>query len=65
MTLVFDSPKPEEIREARRRAGLTQSEAAAMLGKHRITWTRYEIGQSQMSPIEWDWWKSKVKKASK
>ena len=39
------NPSPSEIREARLWAGLTQEQAAALVGRSRRTWQSYETGQ--------------------
>jgi putative transcriptional regulator len=49
-------PSPSEIRSARERAGLTQTEAAAILGYDRVTWWRYETGEQTPKPHEWAYW---------
>jgi len=45
------------IRSAREQAGLTQTEAAALIGVTRITWTRWETG-TRPPPSEhlWRYW---------
>lgn len=50
-------PKPDEIRSARERAGLTQAEAADLLGVTREAWARYEIGSREMTDSAWLYWK--------
>lgn len=49
-------PSPKEIRSARERAGLTQQEAAELLGVDRVTWARYEGGTREMMPVLWAYW---------
>jgi len=48
------SPKPEEIKEAREAAGLTQSQAAEKIfSKSYRSWQDYERGQRGMHPAIW------------
>lgn len=49
-------PKPDEIRAARTQAGLTQTEAAALLGVTRVHWARYEAGTRNLSASQWKYW---------
>lgn len=44
---------PEDVRKARVSLGLTQTEAAALLGMQRLSWARYEAGTRSISEIEW------------
>lgn len=41
-------PTPEQIKKARARAGLTQSQAAAVIYKQILAWQRYESGDRVM-----------------
>lgn len=50
-------PTAKEISAARELAGLTQAQAAALLGVIRETWARYEGGTRAMSEAEWRYWK--------
>lgn len=47
---------PSDLRKARISAGLTQTEAAALLGKQRLAWARYEAGTRSISMAEWRYW---------
>jgi len=47
-------PEPNEIREARHRAGLTQSQAAALVGVHRRAWQYWEGGGRKMGVAVWE-----------
>jgi len=47
------SPTPEQIKQARKDASLTQSQAAALLGMTRRTWQHWELGDRQMSEPLW------------
>ncbi|MBK8972642.1 MAG: helix-turn-helix domain-containing protein [Hahellaceae bacterium] len=46
-------PAPEEIRQVRRRAGLTQKQAAETLELHTRTWQKYEGGTVEIHPVMW------------
>jgi transcriptional regulator with XRE-family HTH domain len=45
---MTDSPTPEQIRAARKVAGLTQAQAAALVGVNDRGWRRYEAGDVKM-----------------
>ncbi len=47
------SPTPAEIRQARKAAGLTQSQAAAMVCRTLRNWQQWEGGERRMSPALW------------
>lgn len=48
-------PAPETIRRVRERAGLTQSQAAALVGVRAQTrWSEYESGTRKMQPYRWE-----------
>lgn len=47
------APNPESIREARAASGLTQSEAAALIGSTARTWQDWERGIAAMHPGLW------------
>ena len=42
---------PSDLKFARQRLGITQAEAAALLGVDRVTVTRWETGSRPMSPM--------------
>jgi len=46
-----------DIRAARLSLGLTQSEAAALLGVDRVTWARWEAGTRPMHPAWYRLWR--------
>ena len=49
---------PSDIRSARQQAGLTQAQAAALLGVDRVTWTRWETGALPPPSVPlWRYWK--------
>ena len=47
---------PAHIRATRLRAGLTQSAAAAVIGRSRRVWVAYEAGTRGIDPILWLVW---------
>lgn len=49
-----DSPTPEQIRKARKAAGLTQEEAGELVKGCRRTWQEWEAGRSPMHPGLWE-----------
>ena len=50
----MNSPTPEEIKEAREAAGLTQTQAAKKIfSDSYISWQNYEYGQRKMHPAIW------------
>ena len=49
------SPTPEQIRQARERAGLTQQQAAELIYRtHLQRWSEFERGEYAMSPSDWE-----------
>ncbi len=50
----MNSPKPDEIRQARLDAGLTQAQAAEKIfSDSYISWQNYEYGSRKMHPAIW------------
>ena len=47
-------PTPENVLQARKALGMTQSEAGAVLGSHNSVWRKYELGTRQMSAQLWE-----------
>lgn len=45
---MITKPTPEQIKEARKRSGLTQTEAADVIYKQLLAWQRYEAGDRGM-----------------
>ena len=43
-------PTPTQIKDARQAAGLTQTQAAALIYKKVLAWQRYESGGRAMDP---------------
>jgi DNA-binding transcriptional regulator YiaG len=63
-------PTPEEIRAARAAAGLTQTAAAALIGKPLRTWQGWETAEGiaahrKMDAALWELWKLKLAEVSK
>lgn len=59
-----DSPTPLAVRKARRRYGLTQDQAAALIYRPGRTWRRYEDegkGGTPMDPALWELFNIKAK----
>ena len=54
------SPDPSEIKRARLRAGLTQTQAAEVIYSTKRTWQDWEGGLHQMHPALWELFKLKV-----
>jgi hypothetical protein len=50
-------PTPAEVLAARVGAGLTQVEAAELVGRPRLWWIRRETGEIAFYPHEWAHWK--------
>lgn len=48
------NPSPADIRSARESAGLTQTEAAALVHTTCRTWQQWEAGDRRMHPAFWD-----------
>lgn len=53
-------PKPEDIKAARAKAGLTQTAAAQVIHSTLRTWQDWESGTSKMHPGLWELWNSKI-----
>jgi putative transcriptional regulator len=58
----MNSPTPEEIKAARKAAGLTQTEAAALVYVTRSAWQRWEQKERDMQPAIWELFNLKTKK---
>lgn len=54
------NPTPEAIVEARRAAGLTQTQAAALIYCSLRGWQDWESGERRMHPAMWELWQLKV-----
>lgn len=53
------NPTPAQIRAARVAAGLTQTEAAALIYATLRTWQDWEAGKRRMHPAFWELWRAK------
>ncbi|WP_369334006.1 helix-turn-helix domain-containing protein [Acetobacter sacchari] len=47
-------PTPDQIRDTRVAAGLTQEDAAALIHSQRRTWQNWELGTRVMHPGLWE-----------
>ena len=54
------NPQPADIRAARKAAGMTQTEAGAMVYVGLTCWARWEAGERQMHPAFWELWRHKA-----
>ena len=48
------NPTPEQIKQSRLNAGLTQAQAAAVIHKKQLAWQRYESGDRAMDAAYWE-----------
>lgn len=55
------SPAPAEVRAARARLGLTQTQAAAIIGYSKRGWQDIEGGTRAMRPAAWELFQLKTK----
>lgn len=55
-------PTPDQIREAREAAGLTQAASAALIYVTDRAWRRYEAGDHEMHPALFELYLIKIKK---
>ena len=54
------APTAPRIRRAREAAGLTQTAAAALIGRKLRTWQAYEAGDRTLSPELWELWQIRL-----
>jgi DNA-binding transcriptional regulator YiaG len=54
------NPTPDEIKEARAKAGLTQAQAAAVVSGTEAAWRAWESGIRRMHPGLWELFKIKA-----
>ena len=47
------TPSPDEVREARERAGLTPEQAAALIWYYPEHYAEFEAGTRRMHPVVW------------
>ena len=50
----FTIPDPEQVRERRKLAGLTQTQAATLVCAKLRTWQDWEAGSVKMHPGQWE-----------
>jgi putative transcriptional regulator len=55
----MNSPTPDQIKQAREQAGLTQTQAAELIYKGLRTWQQWERGDRAMDPAFWELFKIK------
>lgn len=51
------APTPQQIRAARESLGLTQTQAAELIGRSLRVWQAYEAGSREIDPLMWTAWK--------
>lgn len=56
----FSNPTPAEVRDARKAAGMTQSEAARVILGTMRAWQEYEAGNRRMHPGLWELFRIKT-----
>lgn len=56
----YPNPTHHEIRATRRKAGLTQTEAGALIHTPLHTWQQWESGEHKMHPGLWELWRLKI-----
>ena len=54
------NPTPAEILKVRTTAGLTQTEAAALIYRSRRSWQEWEAGDQRMDPALWELFNLKI-----
>ena len=54
------NPSPDDIRAAREAAGLTQTQAGALVHTPLRAWQRWEAGRAPMHPGLWELFRRKV-----
>ena len=57
------SPEPTELKRARLRAGMTQTQAAEVIYSSRRAWQDWEAGLHPMHPALWELFKLKVSRS--
>jgi len=56
-----EAPTPEQVKEARLRAGLSQAQAAEMVHSLTRSWQRWESGARGMHPAFWELFQIKAR----
>jgi len=51
--MMTEPPKPNEVKEARQRAHLSQKDASKLIYTSVNTWNRWETGKYEMPLCEW------------
>ncbi len=62
---LMQSPAPTEIRAARERAGLTQTQAAQLVHGTMRAWQEWESGNRKMNPGLWELFNIKINEEKK
>lgn len=55
------TPTPKQIVRKRNDAGLTQTQASALINRGLRTWQKYEGGELPMDPVLWEMFNIKLK----
>lgn len=58
--MLTEPPAPEDIRAARKAAGLTQPAAGALIHTSTRTWQQWEAGQRNMHAAFWELFRIKT-----
>jgi ribosome-binding protein aMBF1 (putative translation factor) len=58
----LNNPTQSEIKQARKKAGLTQAQAAEVIRKKYRIWQYYESGTLKISPVLFDYFVDKTNK---
>jgi len=61
----LNAPIPAKIKAARMAAGLTQEQAARVIGATRRAWQEWEAGRRNMPSAKWELFQIKVKQSKK
>ena len=61
MTEQYYEPTKEEIKESRKKAGLTQKAAAELILYAERSWIKWERGEHPMHPSAWFLWLTKTR----
>ena len=54
------NPTPDDVRVAREAAGLTQTQAGALVHAGCRTWQQWEAGERRMHPAFWELFRAKA-----
>jgi len=61
MDRIVNTPSPTEIKQARKDAGLTQTQAAALVGRKLRQWQYWESNNFDMPSPLWELFTIKIK----